>query len=82
MVDLSKPVVWTTRGNFNECDLDQFGAECFKTDWQVVTRESDPNVIDHIVFAKEFYIGGELVKREAHVLKPNGCESEASTNNN
>lgn len=78
-LDLDKPVIWTTLGNINECDLDQFNGNPFKIDWQVVTRESDPNVLDHIVFVKEYFLKGELVKREPHVLKPNGIESVAES---
>lgn len=76
-VDLSKPVVWTTIGNVNECDLDQFNGNPFRIDWQIATRNDDSNVIDNIVFVKEYYLKGELVKREPHVLKPNGAESIA-----
>lgn len=76
-LDLSKPIVWTTLGNLNECDLDQFNGNPFKLEWQVGTRPDDPNILDHIVFVKEWFYKGELVKREPHVLKPNGVESVA-----
>lgn len=78
-IDLEKPIVWTTKGNINECDLDQFNGNPFKLDWQVETRP-DGGVIDSIVFVKEWFLKGELVKREPHVLKPNGVESVAESN--
>ena len=81
-VDLSKPVVWTTKGNINESELDQFNGNPFRIDWQIATRADDPNVIDNIVFVKEYYLQVELVKREPHVLKPNGVESIAEAHTN
>jgi hypothetical protein len=76
-VDLGKPVIWTTKGNVNECDLDQFDGNSFKLTWQIVTDPVQTDVLDHVVCVKEFYLQGELVKREPHVLKLRGIESLA-----
>lgn len=78
-IDISKPIVWTTLGNMNECDLDQFdGAPC-KISWQIVVDPENTLVIDHVVLVKEFYCKGTLVKREPHVLKLKGCATVAES---
>lgn len=95
-LDLTKPVVWTTLGNMNECDLDQFigGVNTygmtpeeitarwreaqpmpFKIDWVLAQRDDMPGVLDHVVFAKEWYYRGKMIKREPHIYMLRGSES-------
>lgn len=62
-VDLAKPVVWTTLGNLNECDLEIY------IEW--VRNEEE------VIFIKHWHHQGVEVKREPHVLKLKGCESLA-----
>jgi hypothetical protein len=63
-LDLSKPIIWTSQGNMNECDLD------YRTGWGMQD--------DSILFAEEYYLKGttELVKRSVHVFKPQGASLE------
>lgn len=60
-VDITKPVIWTTLGNLNECDCEIY------IEWQQ-SEES-------IVFIKHVFYKGEQVKREPHVLALKGIES-------
>ncbi len=62
-VDITKPVIWTTLGNLNECDCEIY-IEWIKND-------------DEVVFVKHVYYHGEEVKREPHILKLRGVESKA-----
>lgn len=64
-VDWSKPVVWTTKGNLNECDCEIY-IEWIRSD-------------DEIVFVRHVYHRGEEVKREPHILKLKGCETVAES---
>ena len=58
-----EPLIYTTKGNVPVKDL------TVKNMWH-----DDP---DSIVFAREWYLDGELVKREAHVYQRNGIVLEA-----
>jgi hypothetical protein len=68
VVDLSKPVVWTTKGNLNECDCEIF------IEW--IRNDED------VIFVKHIHYNGEEVKREPHILKLKGFESVAESQNN
>jgi hypothetical protein len=60
-VDLSKPVIWTTKGNLNECDCEIY-IEWIRND-------------EEVIFIKHVFHCGELVKREPHILKLKGFEA-------
>jgi hypothetical protein len=65
VTDLSNPIVWTTKGNLNECDCEIY-IEWVRND-------------DEVIFIKHWFHQGEEVKREPHVLKLKGCESVAES---
>lgn len=62
-VDLSKPVIWTSLGNINECDCEIY------IEW--IRNENE------VIFVKHVFHKGEEIKREPHILKLKGCEALA-----
>lgn len=61
---MTEPLVWTTRGNLPAADLR------YETAWQ-----DGP---EFVVFRERHYLGDELVRESAHVLKREGSGGAAA----
>lgn len=81
-VDITKPVIWTTKGNLNECDCEiyvewQFAASAKARLFRWLLRFLANG---EIVFVRHVKHNGDEVKREPHILKLTAAEGSAATN--
>ncbi len=66
LLDLSRPIIFTSRGNMQEADLRQ----------QVTWEVND----DQIIMADEWYFGTELVKRSVHIYQKKPLDADMQIN--
>jgi hypothetical protein len=57
MIDLDQPVIWTTKGNVNESDVEKF------SDWEF----PNDGTIVHVVGCRD-KVTGEVIKRAVYVF--------------
>lgn len=61
---MDEPLIWTSKGNLPIASL------TYRQQWTINE--------DEIIFAEEYLLGDELVKRSAHVYKKKGVAAQSA----